>query len=120
MKAGRTLDQALAGMREAAAKAVAFVDGAPCEAFVADEKTVYAVLFALAVVGEAAKQVPAAFREQHQYVLFKLAAGMRDKVIHEYFGVRRERLWQTCRRDLPELIAGLDRIATGRGGGVQP
>jgi len=95
MKAGRTVDQALGDMLDAAEKAVAFCGTMGEAEFAADDKTAYAVIHALAVLGEAAKQVPEAVRQQHPRVPFRIAAALRDKLIHDYFGVRRERLWQT-------------------------
>ena len=55
--------------------------------FAQDQKTIYAVVRAFEIIGEAAKKVPPSVRKRHAKVPWKQMAGMRDKLIHEYFGV---------------------------------
>ncbi len=57
----------------------------------------------LEVIGEAAKKVPAAFRKRHPAVPRAEAAGIRDILVHDYFGVNLEVVWNTVLRDLPSL-----------------
>lgn len=116
MKHGRTVEDALADMLDAVEKAVAFCGAMTAPEFAADDKTAFAVIHALAILGEAAKQVPQIVRDRHPEVPFRIAAAMRDKLIHDYFGVRRERLWQTVQTDLPGLIAALREVISLRGG----
>jgi len=78
-----------------------FIRGITHAAFVADRKTVYAVLRCLEVIGEAAKNVPAAIRERYPDIPWKDMAGMRDRVIHFYFGVNYEKIWRTVTADIP-------------------
>lgn len=80
------------------------------EAFFADTKTQDAVIRNLEVVGEAVKSVSAATRDAHPDVPWKAIAGMRDKVIHEYFGVNLDLVWATVERDLPTLRAKVEEI----------
>jgi uncharacterized protein with HEPN domain len=54
-----------------------------------------------AVIGEAAKKVPVSAKRKHPEIAWKRMSGMRDKVIHEYFGVDPHILWDTSRIDLP-------------------
>ena len=84
-------------------KVEAFVGGMSFDEFARDEKTNFAVLRALEVVGEAAKQVPATVRRRHPDVPWRRMAGMRDRLIHGYFGVDREIIWETATRLVPEL-----------------
>lgn len=78
--------------------------------FAGDEKTVFAVIRALEIVGEAAKKVPKSIRSRYPAVPWREAGGMRDKLTHDYFGVNLEVVWKTIKEDLPDLqsaVAGL-------------
>jgi uncharacterized protein with HEPN domain len=57
----------------------------------------------LTIIGEAAKNVSQEFRENYPAIPLKMAAGMRDKLIHHYFGVDYEAVWETIQKDMPEL-----------------
>lgn len=80
-----------------------FTEELTFEVFRADEKTVFAVIRALEVIGEAAKNVPQSLRAKHPSIPWKEMAGMRDKLIHEYFGVKYEVVWDTIKTELPQL-----------------
>ena len=58
---------------------------------------------ALEVIGEAAKHVAPAFRGGHPEIPWRGMAGMRDKVIHGYFGVDAAVVWRTVKEDLPRV-----------------
>lgn len=62
-----------------------------------------AVLRRLEVIGEAAKKVPHEFREKHDRIPWRNMAGLRDVLIHEYFGVNLKRAWKVVREELPAL-----------------
>jgi uncharacterized protein with HEPN domain len=64
-----------------------FVRGLKYEEFIRDQKTVYAVVRALEIIGEAVRKIPAPVRNRYPEIPWKNMAGMRDKLIHEYFGV---------------------------------
>jgi len=78
--------------------------------FEADEKTSFAVVRALEIVGEASKKIPSEMRKKYPDVPWKEMAGMRDKLSHDYFGVNLHRVFETVRRDLPPLRASLQKI----------
>ncbi len=80
-----------------------FIEGMTCDDFVQDKKTIYAVVRGLEVVGEAVKKIPKEIRELYPDIPWKRIAGMRDKLIHEYFGVDIEVVWKTVREDIPYL-----------------
>ena len=69
-----------------------FVEGMTRQEFSKDTKTAYAVTRCIEIIGEATKNVPAATRRKYPDIPWKQMAGMRDKVIHFYFGVNFERI----------------------------
>ena len=87
-----------------------FIEGLTHEEFGADQKTVYAVLRCLEVIGEAAKSVPGSVREQYSAIPWKDMAGMRDRLIHFYFGVSYEKIWQTVKEEIPAIKPLIEEI----------
>ncbi|MDG6257406.1 MAG: DUF86 domain-containing protein [Methanomicrobiaceae archaeon] len=57
----------------------------------------------LTIIGEASKQISPAFKNEHPQIPWKEAAGMRDKIMHHYFGVDYEAVFETVQHDLPGL-----------------
>ena len=95
---------------DAAEKAVRFVSGLTFEEFRDNDEKVYAVIRALEVIGEASKSVPTHVRRRYPEVPWKEIAGMRDKLIHGYFGVNLKRVWDTVQIDLPPLRDVVERM----------
>ncbi len=78
---------------EAIRKIRRYTVGLSGEGFAADEKTLDAVVRNLEIVGEAIKNVPESVRERNPDVEWKKIAGLRDILIHEYFGIDAEIIW---------------------------
>jgi len=114
----RELRDYLNDIVDAMAKALKFVEGMSYEDFVNDDKTVFAVVRALEVVGEAVKNIPEDFREKYPHIPWKDLAGMRDKLIHGYFGVDLGRVWRTVKEVIPAMKPRFDEIA--QVGGQKP
>jgi uncharacterized protein with HEPN domain len=93
-----------------------FVSGMNIDAFQADDKTASAVLRKFEIIGEAAKQIPDAVRRQYPEAPWKEMAGMRDRLIHFYFGINHRLVWKTIQEDLPVTKARIQRIFQEEGG----
>jgi len=78
--------------------------------FAADETLRRAFVRSLEIIGEAAKHVSEDFRTQHPTVEWRAMAGMRDRLIHDYFGVDFELVWDVVHRRIPELRAQIASI----------
>ena len=78
--------------------------------FARDQKTIYAVVRSFEIIGEAAKKVPPSVRKRHAKVPWKQMAGMRDKLIHEYFGVNHQVLWKTAQEDIPPVLRLIGKV----------
>ena len=74
------------------------------ENFKNDDKTKFAVIRALEIIGEATKHIPDEVRIKDPEVPWKEMAGMRDVLAHDYFGVVEETVWLTAKEKTPQLI----------------
>ena len=77
--------------------------GLSLESFVADETLRRAFVRSLEIIGEAAKKVPDDFRVKYPMVEWRAMTGMRDRLIHDYFGVDYDLVWDVVHRRIPEL-----------------
>lgn len=80
-----------------------FVHEMSAEVFRDDKKTVNAVIRSLEVIGEATGRIPRDIRSKHPDVPWEEIVGMRNRLLHEYFGVDVEIVWQTIQDDLAPL-----------------
>jgi uncharacterized protein with HEPN domain len=87
-----------------------FVKAMSFEEFRVDDKTTSAVVRKFEIIGEATKQIPENIRQQYPGVPWKDMAGMRDKLIHFYFGVDYQLVWATIKQRLPQLKDEMQKI----------
>lgn len=95
----------LGDIYDSGCKIVNYTSGLSYEQFIADDKTVDATVRNFEIIGEAAKRVPADFKLVHPEVEWQRLTGLRNKIIHEYFGIEYETIWMIIKEYLPELIA---------------
>ena len=91
-------------------KAMRFLEHMNFDEFTKDEKTIFAVVRALEIIGEAVKQIPAPIRRKYPEIPWREMAGMRDKVIHEYFGVDLKIIWNVVKERIPVLKPTFEKI----------
>lgn len=87
-----------------------FIDSIDLDDFQASKEKQYAVIRALEIVGEAAAQIPAEIRTAYPTIPWREIVGMRNVVIHNYFGVDEAVIWRTVQEDLPPLKRSIKRI----------
>jgi uncharacterized protein with HEPN domain len=87
-----------------------FVNNWTFEEFTEDLKTQFAVIRALEIIGEATKNIPSEVREKYPSVQWKDLAGIRDKLVHAYFGVNLEMVWLSVKEGIPETKPDIKNI----------
>jgi uncharacterized protein with HEPN domain len=87
-----------------------FVEGMSFEEFKDDKRTFQACVRSIEIMGEAVKNLPEDLKDEHDDVPWRVVAGMRDKVIHAYFGVSHEIIWTTIRTDFPDFRLSIEGI----------
>ena len=97
---------------DAAREAVGFTQGRGRKDLDGDRMLSLAMVRLLEIVGEAARGISGEFREAHPNVAWKKMSGMRDRLIHGYFDVNLDVVWETATADLPPLIVQLEKITT--------
>ncbi len=97
-------------MLEAIARVERYTEGMSLQAFRDDQKTIDAVARNFGILGEAARHVPPEVTDRHATVPWSLIGGMRHVVVHEYFGVSVDIVWEAIRHDLPPLVPQLREV----------
>jgi uncharacterized protein with HEPN domain len=78
--------------------------------FLRDETLKRSFVRSLEIIGEATKNLPDAFKAEHPEISWKRMAGMRDKLIHAYFGVDYDLVWDAIVHEIPNLKINLEKV----------
>jgi hypothetical protein len=87
-----------------------YTKGMTLDKFQGDEKTTDAVVRNFEIIGEAARRLPVDFTDQHSGIEWGKITGLRNRVVHEYFGVDLQIIWQILKKDLPVFKESLKNI----------
>ncbi len=82
------------------------------ESLYQDEKTLDAVVRNLEIIGEASKKIPDVMKSRYTEIEWKKIMGLRDILIHEYFGIDYEIIWDIVKHKLPEFKSQIQQILT--------
>ncbi len=91
-------------------EACQYIEGLSFDEFRKDGKTVRAVIRSIEVIGEAASKLSLDFRKDHPEVPWQKISGMRNRLIHVYFDIDYQIMWQTVKENLPSLIHQIQSI----------
>jgi uncharacterized protein with HEPN domain len=103
-------------LHEALRRVVAYTADLSYEEFLHSTKTQDAVIRNLQVMGEAAKKLSPGLRRTHAHIPWRQMAGMRDRIVHEYFGINYDIVWTVAREEIPSLLPQLDAIRRAQSG----
>lgn len=106
----RTPELFLRDILKASQHILDFVNDLDYDQFINDEKTSSAVIRKFEIIGEAAKNVPDIIKQKYSDVPWKDISGMRDHLIHAYFGVDNVIVWDTIQSDIPKIIKSVSQI----------
>ncbi len=87
-----------------------FTENLTYEQFIKDWNMLNAVVRSIEVIGEASKQLPDALKAKYNTLPWREITGMRDKLIHAYFGMDTETIWQTVQENIPPLKQTIQKI----------
>ena len=87
-----------------------FTAGMSFDAFLDDPRTIRAVAFEFTTIGEAARAIPVEIQEKYSEIPWGKMQGIRNVLVHEYFRLDEEILWNASQNDIPLLIAALEKL----------
>ena len=100
----RELQLLLEDILEASQKILSYTSGMSFDDFISDDKTIDAVVRNFEIIGEAANRVPEDFKTEHPEIEWRRMTGLRNRIIHEYFGVDYATVWKIKEENIQELI----------------
>ncbi len=103
-------DAYLLDMLIAAREIRGFTDGVTWERFQSDRMMQHAVVRLIQIIGEASRKISAEFRQAHPEIPWQEIVGMRNRIVHEYFRIIPDKIWESVQKDVPALIVLLDPL----------
>ena len=87
-----------------------YISGMSFDVFSKDSKTVDEVVRNLEIIGEASNRLPADFKDSHPQIEWHKVVGLRHRIVHEYFGIDLQIVWQILQKDMPALRKAISQI----------
>ena len=106
----RTDSELVRDILEAARRISSYTENLTYESFLADLKTQDAVTRNLEIIGEAVKKVSGGLRGSHPDIPWRSMSALRDRLIHDYFGVNFDIVWEITSNELPKIVSELKNI----------
>ena len=106
----RTAKILLQDMQIALERVFHYTQSIDFEEFEKDTMRVDAVVRNLEIIGEAVRRLPENFKESHREIPWHRIAGMRNRIVHDYFGIDNGIIWQVIQTDAPELLKQVNQI----------
>ena len=97
-------DAYMLDMLLASRKVQSFTDIVSLETFKADDLLQNAVMHQIQIIGEAARKISRQYKDSHPEIPWQMIIGMRNRLVHEYFDIIPERVWDVVENSVPELI----------------
>ena len=95
---------------ESGQKIIHYIGDMSFESFLADSKTIDAVIRNFEIIGEAANRLPEEYKSAHEQIDWHKIRGFRNRIVHDYMGIDYEIVWQIKEHFLPGLIHDLRNI----------
>jgi uncharacterized protein with HEPN domain len=106
----RSLGFLVEDLWESVEKIERYTESITQDSFERDEKTTDAVVRNIEIIGEAAARLPESFKNRHSEIEWVKIIGLRNRIVHEYFGVDLQIIWHILKKDLPVFKAFLETI----------
>jgi uncharacterized protein with HEPN domain len=106
----RSIKLLLEDILEAISKIESYTQNISQTGFLSDLRTIDAVVRNLEIIGEASNRLPVDFKETHSGISWAQIVGLRHRIVHDYFDVDIELVWQIIQNDLPNLKPEIERL----------
>ena len=105
----------LSDIKEAIRRISLYIEKMSYEEFLEDIKTQDAIVRNLEIIGESAKNISGDFEKKYRQLPWKDLAKVRDKLIHHYFGVNYDIVWEIAKEEIPKIILQVEEILNKEG-----